>query len=110
MTVDHRLDHLEAQLAKALAMMSAETTPAPMDRGMTLFPAGDAIPSKSHHDLLDGKIWILRERDNTKVPLRLTKNLSGKAMLRGEEWLGGKVDRELRQDTVQPNDFFYLEI
>lgn len=97
--------HTNRELSRLRALFVAKRTPHVMERGMTFFAAGDAVPSKSTTDLQEGDIYAFGD-----VPLRFTKNTTGHQLHRGDRIMNGVVDSELRHDFVAPNDFFWLEL
>lgn len=100
-----RSDVLEREVVRLRGLFVAKRTPPPMERGMTFFANGDAVPSKSTTDLLDGDIYAFGD-----APFRFSKNKSGYNLGRGVQLHEGRVDSELRRDFVAPNDFFWLEL
>ncbi len=100
-----RIEKLEAKCHALEARLRAEKGAIPMDRGMKVFPEGDPIPSKSIHDLSDGKTYII-----DGVPLAFVKNTSGRSLCAGEGYRTGRIDTQLRSKFVEPNNFVYLEL
>jgi hypothetical protein len=98
------IEKLEAKYAGLEARLRAEKGAIPMDRGMKLYPEGDMIPSKSVHDLSDGKTYII-----DGVVLAFVKNTTKSFLRAGESYRCGKIDTQLRSEAVEPNNFAYLE-
>ena len=95
---------IEAKFAGLEARLNAEKGSIPMDRGMKLFPEGDSIPSRSQHDMNDGKTYIV-----DGVALAFVKNTTQRYLAAGDSYRSGKIDTKLRSAHVEPNNFAYLE-
>jgi hypothetical protein len=107
--MEDRIAALEKAVERLHKIFAAEKTSPPMDRGMTFYPTGDAVPNRGPADTMAGFVFLLKE-NGKNVPLQFTKNDTRNFLPRGEAFKGGVVDTKLRVDEVPPNDFFYLEI
>ena len=104
-----RVNLIELAYNRLEARIRASTSAAPMDRGMTFFAEGDPIPSHSQTDLIEGKVWVFLDGKNDR-PLRFTKNVENRPLLKGERIYAGNVDSQLRSASVPVNNFFWLEV